>query len=145
MRSSKKSKKKSRVRKSLSPVTGKAKARGGRSELHCLKRKGTGFVPLMQTETFQHECSSDCSPSARLVSAWLELSKAPFQVIKGKLYLFCQNSLYAFCLDSKSKLKRASNYSNGRLFLNGKRTAGCSTQKFYGSSSKEAIESAKYL
>ena len=145
MRSSKKSKRQSRVRKSLSPVTGKAGEKGGRSELLFGKQREIGLPFLTQMVTYYPKCYPGYLLLQKIFPLLSGLNKDAARTLREKWLL----SFHEYILDTYSGYKpirkRGSSCLSGKRSKIGKKTAGCSMSRSFGKRSKEAIESAKYL
>lgn len=145
MLSLKKSKKKSRVRKSSLPVTGKAGEKVGRSEMLTSKRPGIGLRSLMLTGTSRQECSADLWPLRMTLISLLGAKGYVKLITAGRSLPFSPEFTYAFFSELSAIRRRVSSYSKKKRCRSGKKTDGYSMSRSFGKHSKEAIESAKYL
>lgn len=145
MRSSKKSKRQSRVRKSLLPVTATGKGKGGRSELHSLRQKVHPSCFLTQTETFNRLNCLGCFHFQNLMRSLLGKNSSQSFQAEELLSHFCRGYFLDFCSDCELRPRQGLKSSREKRCKSGKKTDGSSMLKSYGKHSKEAIESAKYL
>ncbi len=122
MRSSKKSKGRSRAMKSSSPVTRKGKGKDGRSELHYSNPRVTGSPYLTQTGTYHPGCSEDLLP-LRMTLISLLGAKGYVKLITGERSSpFSPEFTYAFFSELDAIRRRGLKYSEGKVSHNGPRT-----------------------
>jgi hypothetical protein len=101
----------SRRQKLLLRVTGRAGAKGGRSEMHSLKQGENGSHSSTQTATYTPECSADLWP-LRMTLISLLGAKGYVKLITGERSLpFYPEFTYAFFSALQSIRKQALNFS----------------------------------
>ena len=131
MRQSRRSKDCSRKRRSLQRVTGKAGARGGRSEMRSQKQKGNGSCSLTQTETYTPGCSKDLLPLRMTLISLLAQNESAKLTIGGRSLHFSPGFILQFFSELAAIRKRELKSSGDHLLIDGPQMGFCSTSKYY--------------
>lgn len=143
MRSSKRSKGRSRAIKSLSPVTRKEGARGGRSELLSQKPRGIGSHSSTAMETSRQECSVDLL-HLRMTLISLLGANGYVKLITGERSLpFSPEFTYAFFSELDAIRRRGLKFSDGKLSHNGSKTVFYMMPKSFLKRCRAALKSSK--